>query len=91
MSRRKISQTEAWNLFHQVRRLEDQEEQRSNSWASEWPMGTHIGQAQFASDSALIGSIRTARKLKHAVVIVAKESGLIEFIAMPLAQKATDV
>lgn len=87
MSRRKITQIEAWNLFHKVRHYEQQEEQRGNAWASEWPMGTHIGQAQFNADSALVGSIRTARKLKHAVVVVAKESGLIEFMAMPLVQR----
>jgi hypothetical protein len=86
MSRRKFSQTEAWNLWHKLKHFEEMEEQRANAWASEWPMGTHIGQAQFGPDSALIGSIRTARKLKHAVVIVAKESGLVEFIAMPLTK-----
>lgn len=85
MSRRHISQVEAWQLFHKVKHLEKQEDQRSNAWSSEWPLGTHIGQAQFNADSSLVGSIRTARKLKHAVVIVAKESGVIEFIAMPLS------
>ena len=85
MSRRKISQVEAWNLLNKVRRFEQQEEQRGYAWASEWPNGVHIGQIQLAPDSALVGSMRTARKLKHAIVVVAKESGLVEFIAMPLA------
>jgi hypothetical protein len=71
-----------------VRHYEKQEEQRGNVWSSEWPMGTHIGQAKFTADCALIGSILTARKLKHAVVIVAKDSGLIEFIAMPLGKNS---
>jgi hypothetical protein len=87
MSRRKISQVEAWDLYHKVRNFEEQEEQRANLWASEWPMGVSIGHAQFSADSALIGSVRTARKLKHAVVVVAKDSGIIEFIAMPLARR----
>lgn len=88
MSRRKISQVEAWNLFHKCRRLETQEEQRRTVWASEWPTGARIGQAQFSADTALVGSIRTARKLKHAVVAVVNSSGLIEFIAMPLASES---
>ena len=86
MSRRTFSQTEAWNLFHKCRRLDEQEEQRRNYWAYEWATGVHIGQVQLSAESALFSAISTARKLQHAVVVIPKNSGLIDFIAMPLAK-----
>jgi hypothetical protein len=79
-----ISQREARRLKRRVYELEREEDQRRNAWTQEWPHGVHIGETKFTADSGLIGAIRTARKLKHAVVVSCDENGLVRFHALSL-------
>jgi hypothetical protein len=62
--------------------MELQEETRRNAWSQEWPDGTDIG-GPTGIDPVAISAIRTARKLKHAVVVIEHDSKL-HFLALPL-------
>jgi hypothetical protein len=84
MSRRKISQVEAWNLLHKCQRLEADENRRRHAWAKDWPNGTHIGSINGDPDGGIVAAIKTARKLRHAVIVTVQDNGTIAFIAMPL-------
>lgn len=79
-----ISQREARRLKKRVEAYESIERRRANAWNMEWPMGVNIGSVKLSADSALVGSIRTSRKLKHAVVVSCNENGEVYFHALPL-------
>jgi hypothetical protein len=87
MSYRHISQPMARQLQRRVEELEQQERTRADGWTSDWPRGVNIGNAQFTANSALIGAIRTSRKLGHAVVVSCNENGLVNFHAILLSAK----
>ena len=84
MARRKISQTDAWQLFHENKRLRKLINDQRQSWSEEWPDGTWI-----CSDSVSVvnmAAIRTARLLGHAVVAV-PYNDRIEFAALPIPSR----
>lgn len=81
-----ISQAMARQLRRRVDELEKEEEQRRRRWPAEWPGGTDIGRVMLTRDSALVGSLRTAHKLKHAVVGACDDTGTVIFYALPLAK-----
>lgn len=80
----KISQRQARYLLNRVKVLEAAEKQRRLSWADEWPGGVNIGSVSVSGSQA--AAIRTARKLKHAVVVTfIGESDTAKLFALPLA------
>jgi len=81
-----INQAEAKRLRRRVRELEDLEAQREHAWATDYPGGTHIGSADFTALPKEISAITTARKLKHAVVIV-PDGNTVRFYALRLARE----
>ena len=84
-----ISQREARRLRKRVHDLELAEQERRYCWAQEWVGGTMLGCVQFADHLELLGRIRAARMLNHAVVVTAdaaSDSCGIRFHALPLAK-----
>lgn len=85
--RRTISQREARTLQKRVAELEGILERQQNRWASDWPMGTHLGWIE-PTNQRLTGHIEAARLLKHAVVCTLTHDGnRINFHALPIARK----
>ena len=66
-----ISQREARRLRKRVADLENFIMITQNSYAREYPGGIHIGMFQFDSDDHRASAVYTARRLDHAVVVVA--------------------
>lgn len=66
MARKKISQAEAWNLFHQVRRYKEADRMRRNAYAREYPDGVHIATLNILPED--YAKIQTARRLGFANV-----------------------
>ena len=82
----KISQREARRLRKRVYELEQQESQRRNSWVAEWPNSIHVANIPGDKVDRSIGAaIRTARKLRHAVVVTCKDDDTLNFHAINLA------
>ena len=81
-----ISQREARRLRKRVAELEDQDDSRRLRWAGDWPGGVEIARVQFSEMGAPM-AIRTARKLKHAVVAIENGSCEVRFLALPLAER----
>ena len=79
-----ISQREAQRMRKRIQEFEHKEMLRADAWTTDWPNGVHVGSVQVNADGALVGSIRTSRKLKHAVVATCTEAGVINFHALPL-------
>jgi hypothetical protein len=78
----KISQREARRLRKRVQELEDWERQRMNPWHTGWPRGVDVGSVTV--DSATYAALHTARKLRHAVVVVTDELNTLKFYAIPM-------
>jgi hypothetical protein len=85
-----ISQREARRLRRRVAELEKLDRDRLQSWTKEWPQGVDVGRTHVPADSSLIGSLLTARKLGHAVVVLPDRDGDIYFFACPLAAEKGD-
>lgn len=80
-----ISQREARRLKKRVAELEGVEESRMRRWATDWPGGTEI--ARLDCQPISLSAIRTARKLRHAVVVVSdEESATVRFMALPMVK-----
>lgn len=76
----KISQREARRLRKRVDALERAFESQRQIYSQEWFMATDIGRENL--DLAIV--IRTARRLKHAVVCIADDNGNgVRFMALP--------
>ena len=56
-----------------------------NAWTQEWPGGGHIGAV--AVEVGCSSAIRTARKLKHAVVCTVRDNGEVQFYAVQLLSR----
>lgn len=74
MSRKKISQVEAWSLHHQVKQLKRDQERMRNRWNQEWAEGW-INIDSFLLSDAQFARLDTARRLGHAVVMVPSSRG----------------
>lgn len=88
MMTKHISQREARRLRRRVVELEEQEFRRRNAWAGEWFGGVEIARIQLLRDSAVPTAIKTARKLTHAVIVIAEANDELRFVALPLARRA---
>ena len=64
---------------------EKQLNDQRRSWAEEWPGGIQIGALDLPAD--LFAAIRTARKLRHAVVVadVGMNTTRAAFFGLPLS------
>jgi len=79
----KFSQREARRLWKRVAELEKAEQARLRRWATDWPGGTEIARCEFSNSDAAV-AIRTARRLKHAVVALADDDDTLRFVALSL-------
>ncbi len=86
MARRHISQRDAWATAKRLEELEHQIERQRSQWSQEFVRGAEIARAKWESADFAPVAIRTARKLGHAVVCVADDSGLVRFVALPIAK-----
>jgi len=79
--RKMISQREAHRLRKRVQQLEEAENVRRRVWASEYPGGTHIVTWTLQANDPQAVAIRTARTLRHAVVVL-ENDGILRFMAL---------
>lgn len=79
---RKISQREAQQALKDRTRLENQIDTQRNAYAQAWAGGTHIGTIEL--DLAMYATVKTARRLGHAVVAISPNTGRIDLYALPL-------
>lgn len=80
MSRR-ISQREARRLRKRVDELERAIERQRAVYSQEYFAGTEICREQLVSTNAM--AVKTARRLRHAVVVVGDDTDTVRFIALP--------
>lgn len=78
----KISQREAHRLKRRIAELEGIQRKQRNLWWSDWPSGIVLSRLK-VSDSTY-AEIKTARKLKHAVVVTVENDNTIAFFAAAL-------
>lgn len=80
----KISQRQAQLWRHRALEAEKMLLRQRRSWAQEWPDGIQIAVlGEVPSD--VFSAIKTARKLRHAVVVADMNSKLV-FFGMPLPE-----
>lgn len=82
-----ISQREARKLRKRVAELEQLIEDQHRSWSKEWIGGTHIRTLDAAANGELRAAIKTARMLKHAVVVTLSDTQIL-FYALPVAARS---
>jgi hypothetical protein len=80
----KIPQREARRLRERVRELEAERDKQRAAWTLDYPGGTHIATSKPAD--TVVASVRTARKLGHAVVVIERQDGDVNYYALPLAK-----
>jgi len=80
----KISQREARRLQKRVSELEKHIEEQRHGWGKDWPGGTHFRTFDATAHGELRAAIKTARTLKHAVVVALSDTQIL-FYALPLA------
>ena len=85
MSAKRISQREARRLRARVIALETEREDARRTYASNYPSGTNIARMSIACDGAILSAIKTARALRHAVVVTTCGNELM-FYATPAAK-----
>ena len=83
---KKISQREARRLIKRVTALEAAAEWQRRAWSQEYIGGAEIGRVEWEPLSPIPVAVRTARKLRHAVVVIGDDTGLIRFMALPHAK-----
>lgn len=84
---KRISQREARRLRKRVEELERQQNQQRSRWAQEFVGGTQIATDQHGNaQSPVPVAVRTARMLRHAVVVVGDETANLRFFALPLPE-----
>lgn len=81
----KISQREARALKKRVAELEDAEYRRRSAWVSQYPGGAYL--KSMAINEIEWNIVRTARKLKHAVVVIESQNTYeLHLYALPPAK-----
>lgn len=78
-----ISQREAKRLQKRVDELELAEQGRFKRWGSDYAGGVNICSIDAGRDGPVHVAIKTARLLKHAVVVTADDAGRVYFYALP--------
>lgn len=82
-----ISQREARALRKRVQELEGIIDRQRFAWATNWPGGTHLGSVNYGEPNVLVAAARTARRLKHAVVVTCDDDNRMELYALPLGSR----
>lgn len=77
-----ISQREARRLRTEVKRLQELLLRQRNQWAYEFPEGTWLLSVTLTEAQA--ATLKTARKLSHAVVVTMPNQNTADFFGMPL-------
>jgi hypothetical protein len=77
-----ISQREAKRLKKRIFDLETELQRERRAWAQEYIGGVEIARAKWNGDDVVPVAVRTARKLKHAVVVTCDDDGLVRFHAL---------
>ena len=78
-----ISQREARRLQKRVRQLEEAFRNQRHSGSQDYFGASTIAAVQWGPDQVVPVAVRTARKLKHVVVVLVDNSGLVRFMALP--------
>lgn len=78
-----ISQREARKLQKRVRELEQRENSRFARWSSDYVGGTNICTQHVEVNGLVHVAIKTARILKHAVIVTTDDAGRVYFYALP--------
>jgi hypothetical protein len=84
MPAKRISQRDARTYRKRVEALEQQEKDRNRNWVSDWPRSVLLTSTKWEAGDLVPVSIRTARKLGHAVVVTVDDGGLVKFHAVKL-------
>ena len=79
----KISQREARRLQKRVNELQAELNEQQYRWAKQWPGGVNIF-TENAPSSTLLAIVRTARALKHAVVVTENDQGSLYYYGCKL-------
>lgn len=74
----KISQREARKLKRRVRELENVLDEMRKNWREDWPAGRLFHRA-IGADKITLTAIKTARLLRHAVVVMPSGDDLVYF------------
>lgn len=82
----KISQREARRLQKRVDELEDAEDKRRMAWRSDYPGGVFL--EGIVAQPWTYASLKTARKLGHAVVVTTNGENTLQFYALPLVKQS---
>lgn len=86
MKKPNITQREARRLRATAQRLETVLQEQRRSWVKEWPdNGVLVATLDLANQPGSLASIRTARKLRHAVVVTV-DGNNVHFHALPLPE-----
>lgn len=83
-----ISQREARRNRKELERLREQIRLQRSAWSQDYTGGVEIGRGEWSTEHALPVSIRTARKLGHAVVCIGDDTGRVRFVALPHPKEA---
>ena len=81
MASRRISQREARRLSKRVDELERAIESQRSVYSQEWFRAVNIATTELHETHAT--AIRTARRLRHAVVVVGDDTNTVRFMALP--------
>jgi hypothetical protein len=80
--RSRISQREAHRLRKRLADFEADERARLARWASTYPGGVQIAEVVYDQASSVPVAIRTARALRHAVIVL-ENGGTLRYLALP--------
>lgn len=78
-----ISQREARRNLKELRRLREVIAAQRRIWSQDYIGATNIATCNWDSENKVPVAIRTARKLKHAVVCIGDDTGQVRFMALP--------
>ena len=81
---KQISQREARRLRNRVAELEKRERDQRRFWGQEFYGIVEIATATWGTNDPVPIAVRTARKLRHAVVVLSHDDGTVRFHALPL-------
>lgn len=82
----KISQREARRMKKRLAELEQMEERRRNAWRTDYPGGVNLVNISLADRPWVIATVKTARKLGHAVVVTSNGDAELQFYGLPLVR-----
>lgn len=80
----RISQQEARRLKRRVAELEGLEIARRRAWIADYPGGVNI--MNIHAEPVVCMAVKTARSLRHAVVVTCNGDSALQFYALPLAE-----